>query len=117
MEATQVVLPSVKASSGSHEPETGPSAGLPFLSPTDVALRLNVTRRMVYRLIDAGLLPARKIGSRIWRIAPQDLQAYVEASLWEPWTPKKDARPRGTQATSGDGLFARERGEKLGQRV
>lgn len=45
----------------------------------DVATYLNVSTRQVYALVRSGDLPAVKIGGRgVWRVARDQLDAYVE---------------------------------------
>lgn len=46
------------------------------IPPEDVALRLHVALRTVYRMIRRGELPAVKIG-RVWRVPVDALQEYL----------------------------------------
>lgn len=51
----------------------------PFLSPTDVAELLNISARQVRGLLASGELRGMQIGGRgIWRIAPADLQDFID---------------------------------------
>ncbi len=48
-----------------------------LLTATDVARALNCSLALVYKLVDAGTLPAVRITDRAIRIDPQDLAAYL----------------------------------------
>ncbi len=50
-----------------------------LLTPTDVANRLQVNERTVTIWLRKGHLRGFKIGKE-WRISPDDLQAFLEAS-------------------------------------
>ena len=50
-----------------------------LLTPTDVAERLQVNERTVTQWLRKGHLRGFKIGKE-WRISPDDLQAFLEAS-------------------------------------
>ena len=54
-----------------------------FLTPTEAADRLRVSKMTVYRLIHGGHLPAVQIG-KAFRIRTSDLDAYVEAATVRP---------------------------------
>ncbi len=54
-----------------------------LLTPTDVANRLQVSERTVTLWLRRGHLRGFKIGKR-WRISPDDLQAFLEASANMP---------------------------------
>ncbi len=54
-----------------------------LLTPTDVANRLNVSERTVTVWLRNGHLRGFKIGKE-WRISPNDLQAFLEASANMP---------------------------------
>ncbi len=54
-----------------------------LLTPTDVANRLQVTERTVTQWLRRGHLRGFKIGKE-WRISPDDLQAFLEASANMP---------------------------------
>ncbi len=54
-----------------------------LLTPTDVANRLQVNERTVTIWLRKGHLRGFKIGKG-WRISPDDLQAFLEASTNKP---------------------------------
>ncbi len=54
-----------------------------FLTPTDVAHSLQVNERTVTQWLRKGYLRGFKIGKE-WRISPDDLQAFLEASANKP---------------------------------
>ncbi len=54
-----------------------------LLTPTDVADRLQVHERTVTRWLRKSHLRGFKIGKE-WRISPDDLQAFLEASANKP---------------------------------
>ena len=54
-----------------------------LLTPTDVADRLQVNERTVTIWLRKGHLRGFKIGKE-WRISPDDLQAFLEASANKP---------------------------------
>jgi excisionase family DNA binding protein len=47
-----------------------------FMTVSEVAISLRVSTMTVYRLINAGELPAARIG-RSFRVRPQDLERYL----------------------------------------
>jgi excisionase family DNA binding protein len=49
----------------------------PLLSVDETAAYLRVSRRQVYLLLDAGKIPAVRVGSRL-RFVPSELLAYLE---------------------------------------
>lgn len=51
-----------------------------LLTPAQVAERLQVTERTVYRWIDAKELKATKLG-RVWRIKEEDLEAFLNKGV------------------------------------
>jgi excisionase family DNA binding protein len=51
-----------------------------LVTPAEVAERLRVSTMTVYRLIQAGELPAAKIG-RSYRLRSQDVDTYLAASF------------------------------------
>ncbi len=54
-----------------------------LLTPTDVANRLQVNERTVTLWLRKGHLRGFKVGKE-WRISPDDLQAFLEASANMP---------------------------------
>ena len=48
----------------------------PFLTPSEVLMRLRVNVKTLYRLIGTGELPAVRIG-RQWRVRPLDLESWL----------------------------------------
>jgi excisionase family DNA binding protein len=51
-----------------------------LLTPEQVAERLNVSRITVMRWLRQGKITGRKLGGKIWRVHPDDLLAFIEAS-------------------------------------
>ena len=58
-----------------------------FLTIDDVANALQLSTRQIHRLIRKGELDAHKFG-RLWRISPNNLEAYVERCRFHPDGPK-----------------------------
>ncbi len=54
-----------------------------LLTPADVADRLQVNKRTVTQWLRKGHLRGFKVGKE-WRISPDDLQAFLEASANKP---------------------------------
>ena len=52
------------------------TADRPLLSPSAVAERLALSRSTVYKLLEAGALPARKVGGQ-WRTDPDELNRWL----------------------------------------
>lgn len=50
-----------------------------LLKPSEVAARLNVSRRAAYYLISSGKLPSVRIGPQIIRVCETDLATYISA--------------------------------------
>lgn len=48
----------------------------PLLTAKEAAKILGVDKRMVYRLIEKGDIPAVKIG-KVWRIEPKELKEFI----------------------------------------
>lgn len=48
------------------------------MSPAEIAVRLRVSRRTVYRLVANGALTATRIGGQ-WRVDPTSLETYLAA--------------------------------------
>lgn len=54
-----------------------------WLSTADAANRLGINTRTLYRLIDAGEIPAYKFG-RVIRVQGKDVAAFVESARVKP---------------------------------
>lgn len=54
-----------------------------WLSTADAAERLGINTRTLYRLIDAGEIPAYKFG-RVIRVQGRDVEAFVESARVKP---------------------------------
>ena len=54
-----------------------------WLSTADAADRLGINTRTLYRLIDAGEIPAYKFG-RVIRVQGKDVEAFVESARVQP---------------------------------
>lgn len=54
-----------------------------WLSTADAADRLGINTRTLYRLIDAGEIPAYKFG-RVIRVQGTDVEAFVEGARVKP---------------------------------
>lgn len=63
----------------------------PMLTTEEVARRLSVARMTVMRMIEAGELPAVKLG-RVWRIDPEQLDEYLFRQGNESYRTKAKAR-------------------------
>ncbi len=48
-----------------------------FLTPEEVADRLNICVRTVYRWLNTGKMPGVKLGERLWRIQEQDIHEFI----------------------------------------
>ena len=59
--------------------------GEDWLGSPDAAKYLGVSALTLYRLIDAGLLPAYRMG-RVIRIKVSDLEAFIASARIEPGT-------------------------------
>jgi excisionase family DNA binding protein len=51
-----------------------------LLTPEQVAERLAVSRFTVMKWLREGKIAGRKLGGKIWRVHPDDVQAFIEAS-------------------------------------
>ena len=51
-----------------------------LLTPEEVAERLNVSRITVMRWLRQGKIAGRKLGGKIWRVHPDDLQTFINTS-------------------------------------
>jgi len=54
-----------------------------LLKPEQVAIRLNIAKSYVYRLMQTGEIPVVRIG-KACRVRPQDLEEYIERNLHNP---------------------------------
>ena len=54
-----------------------------WLSTAEAADRLGINTRTLYRLIDAGEIPAYKFG-RVIRVQGKDVEAFVEGARVQP---------------------------------
>lgn len=52
-----------------------------FLSPQSLAIRWDTSTRTVYKWIEAGLLPASKVGPKMWRIEMAVAVAFERGQL------------------------------------
>jgi excisionase family DNA binding protein len=48
-----------------------------YLTPEQVAEKLQMNARVVRRMLSAGKLPGKRVG-RIWRVSAASLKAYIE---------------------------------------
>ena len=55
------------------------SSGSRFLTASEAAERMRVSKMTVYRLIRSGQLPAVQIG-KAYRVRESDLESYLDAS-------------------------------------
>lgn len=51
---------------------------LDLLTISDLCQLLKVSRYWIYEQIEAGALPAIRIGSRAWRFTRADIERYVQ---------------------------------------
>lgn len=52
-----------------------------LLTPEAVAERLSVSRHTVMKWLRQGKIAGRKLGGKIWRVHPDDVQAFIAASV------------------------------------
>ncbi len=71
-----------------------------FLTTDEVLTYLQVNLRTVYRLIDAGKLPAVRVG-RQWRFRRKDIDAWLDQR--QPASPAAAASPAGRAVPAGPG--------------
>jgi excisionase family DNA binding protein len=81
------------------------------LSPREAAARIGTTPRTIQRWIEAGRLPARRVGGRL-RVASVALDAFVAGTTAEPGT---NATPRRQQRADLRRIFVANRGEIAGR--
>lgn len=66
-----------------HDTEDIVDDDIEWLSTADAADRLGINTRTLYRLIDAGEIPAYKFG-RVIRVQGKDVEAFVESARVQP---------------------------------
>lgn len=59
--------------------EQNPVGGPRFLTASEAAERMRISKMTVYRLIKAGKLPAVQIG-KAYRVREDDLERYLQSS-------------------------------------
>ena len=64
-------------------PEDFVDDDIEWLSTAEAADRLGINTRTLYRLIDAGEIPAYKFG-RVIRVQGKDVEAFVEGARVQP---------------------------------
>jgi excisionase family DNA binding protein len=89
------LAPLLVAASGAPA-TSAPAAAAKYLTPDDVAKRLQLNRPAVYELIHSQKLKAVKLG-KYYRIAPDALQALLDESSSETLHSRHDSR-RATEA-------------------
>jgi putative molybdopterin biosynthesis protein len=60
--------------------QTATREGTVLLSPADVARLANVSRETIYREVERGVLPARRVGRQL-RIDPLDFRHYLDRGV------------------------------------
>lgn len=46
------------------------------LTPAKIAARWGTSSTFVYNLLNSGDLPGFKLGNKLWRVRPEDVEAY-----------------------------------------
>ncbi len=64
------------------EPRSAPRSRPAFLTVAEVAAMLRVSNMTVYRLINAGALPAVRVG-KSYRLTEADVDAYLQQGYTE----------------------------------
>jgi len=54
-----------------------------WLNVEDIAAELGINKMTVYRMLEAGTIPAYRFG-RLYRVKPEDLDAYIRDSRVSP---------------------------------
>jgi excisionase family DNA binding protein len=54
-----------------------------LLTPEQVAERLAVSRLTVMKWLRLGTIPGRKLGGKLWRVHPDDLEAFIAQAAVE----------------------------------
>jgi len=70
----------------------GTTEHLVWMSTGEAARRLGMTTRIIYRLIDAGQLPAHRVG-RVIRLREDEFAELIEGARIEPGPLGTDAEP------------------------
>jgi excisionase family DNA binding protein len=55
-----------------------------LLTPAEVAQRLRVSEDAVYLWLREGKLRGLKVGGRLWRVRPSDLEAFLQPRATAP---------------------------------
>ena len=90
-----------------------PPASIGLLTTSDVAKRLNVSRRRVQQLIDEGRLPTQRVGD-MHVIQPADLERVQIRKVGRPRQEKADASRRATLKKAGVPLEPTKRRKRKG---
>ncbi len=48
-----------------------------ILTPREAMEILGIGRNLLYRLLNDGTIPARRIGGKVWKIAKKDVIRYI----------------------------------------
>lgn len=48
-----------------------------ILTPQEAMEILGIGKNLFYRLLNDGIIPAKRIGKKIWRISKKDLMDYI----------------------------------------
>jgi len=79
-------------------PVTVPS----LLTYREAALKLGVSLSLLYRLMRAGEIHAKKLGPQVMRIELSELTAFVERKMAEQWGPEPVPAPSLSPSPEGD---------------
>ena len=66
----------------------------PFVSVSDLAAYWSVSRKQIYKQLDAGTLPALRLGPRLYRISTKDAREFEDRARMTPLTVRIDAGSR-----------------------
>lgn len=55
----------------------------PFLSPRELAVRLHVSRKTIYKRIQAGVWPHTRVASKVF-FSPEDVAAIMASAKFTP---------------------------------
>ena len=53
-----------------------------ILTPKEVMEILDVGKNLLYALLKDGVIPAKRVGDKMWRIAKKDLIHYISETNW-----------------------------------